>query len=139
MKLNLQLHTYAACTVRLMVAALFAGVAKSAVTQRTFATPEDAVNAVRDAVKSKDNKELHEIFGAKLDELMTGDAVEDNADMQEFATALVQRWTPVTVGPDSIVLNVGAENWPFPIPLVKHNGAWSFNTAAGKEEYINRN
>lgn len=106
---------------------------------RTFATPEDAVNAVRDAVKSKDNKALHDIFGPKLDELMTGDAVEDNADMQEFATALAQRWTPVTVGTDSIVLNVGAENWPFPIPLVKHNGAWSFNTAAGKVEYINRN
>ena len=124
MKLNLQLRTHAAFIVILMVAILFAGVAQSAVTQRTFATPEAAVNAVRDAVKSKDNAALHEIFGPKLDDLMTGDAVEDNADMQEFATALSQRWTPVTVGPDSLVLNVGAENWPFPIPLVRHGGTW---------------
>jgi len=109
------------------------------ITQRTFPTPEDAVNGVREAAKNKDNKALHEIFGEKLDELMTGDPVEDASDIQEFAASIAQRWTPVSVGTDSIILNVGSENWPFPIPLVRHNNAWTFNTAAGKEEYINRN
>jgi hypothetical protein len=39
---------------------------------------------------------------------------------------------------DRFVLNLGDQNWPFPIPIVKKDGAWFFDTAAGREEIINR-
>jgi hypothetical protein len=45
---------------------------------------------------------------------------------------------PVPVGEDKAILNIGAENWPFPIPLVKKDDRWSFDTEAGQEEIINR-
>jgi hypothetical protein len=45
---------------------------------------------------------------------------------------------PVKEGEDKITLEVGTNNWPMPIPLVKADGQWHFDTAAGKEEIINR-
>src|SRR5260370_12241829 len=44
----------------------------------------------------------------------------------------------VTEANGVVTLVVGAENWPFPIPLVKSNGSWYFDTAAGKNEIIFR-
>jgi hypothetical protein len=37
-----------------------------------------------------------------------------------------------------VTLVVGAENWPVPIPLVNKNGAWYFDTLAGKNEIVFR-
>ena len=41
-------------------------------------------------------------------------------------------------GADKAVLIIGQEEWPFPIPLVRKDGAWSFDTAAGREEILFR-
>jgi hypothetical protein len=51
---------------------------------------------------------------------------------------MAQGCTPVKEGEDKIILEVGTNNWPMPIPIVKANGQWHFDTAAGKEEIINR-
>jgi hypothetical protein len=52
------------------------------------------------------------------------------------------RWRRAAIqvkeGDDTITLEVGTNNWPYPIPLVQGNGQWHFDTAAGKEEIINR-
>ncbi len=45
---------------------------------------------------------------------------------------------PVQEGDDKITLEIGTNNWPMPVPLVKADGQWHFDTAAGKEEIINR-
>ena len=34
----------------------------------------------------------------------------------------------------SVTLYIGAENWPFPIPLVATNGVWRFDPDAGAKE-----
>ena len=51
---------------------------------------------------------------------------------------MAQGYTLVKAGDDTITVEVGTDAWPMPIPLVKANGQWYFNTAAGKEEIINR-
>jgi len=111
---------------------------KPMVTQRLFASPDEAVKALQAATEAKDKAALSEIFGSGVQELLTGDEVQDTNNSQRFATAMAQGCTPVKEGEDKIILEVGTNNWPMPIPLVKENGQWRFDTAAGKEEIINR-
>lgn len=111
---------------------------KPTVVQRSFASPDEAVKALKAATEAKDKAALNEIFGPEVQELLTGDEVQDVNNAQRFATAIAQGCTFVKAGEDKIVLEIGVKNWPMPIPLVKANGQWHFDTAAGKEEIINR-
>jgi hypothetical protein len=111
---------------------------KPVVKQRLFASPDEAVKALQTATEDKDKTALREILGSQVQELCTGDEVQDANNAQRFATALAQGCTPVKDGEDKITLEVGTNNWPMPIPLVQANGQWYFDTAAGKEEIINR-
>ena len=107
-------------------------------TQRLFASPDDAVKALQAATAAKDTAALREIFGPEFQELSTGDKVQDANNAQKFAAVMAQGCNPVKEGDDKITLEVGTNNWPMPIPLVKADGQWHFDTAAGKEEIINR-
>jgi Protein of unknown function (DUF2950) len=107
-------------------------------TQQLFASPAEAVKALQAATQAKDTAALNEIFGPEVRELLTGDKVQDANNAQRFATAMAQSCNLVQEGDDKITLEVGTNDWPMPIPLVKTNGQWFFDTAAGKEEIINR-
>jgi Protein of unknown function (DUF2950) len=109
-----------------------------AVTQRTFASPEEAVKALQTATQAKDKAGLRAIFGCEADELLTGDEVQDARNANKFSTALSQGCVPVKEGDDRVTLEVGTNNWPMPIPLVRAGGQWHFDTVAGKDEIINR-
>ena len=111
---------------------------KPAVTPRLFASPDEAVKALQTAAEAKDKAAMRDIFGSDVDALLTGDEVQDARNAQKFATAMAQGCNPVKEGEDKITLEVGTNNWPMPIPLVKTNGQWYFDTATGKEEIINR-
>ena len=106
--------------------------------QLTFATPDEAVKALVDAAKAGDHDTLHKIFGPEGHDLVTGDKVADAAAFEKFSKAIAELCNQQHQGDDKIVLNIGAQNWPFPIPLVKKGDTWFFDTAAGKEEIINR-
>ena len=108
------------------------------VAQRSFASPEEAVTALQAATQAKDNAAFTEIFGPEIQGLLTGDKVQDANNAQRFATAMAQGCNPVKEGEDKITLEIGTNNWPMPIPLVKANGQWRFDTPAGKDEIINR-
>jgi hypothetical protein len=109
-----------------------------AVAQRLFASPDEAEKALQTATAAKDKAALSEIFGPQVKELLTGDEVQDANNAQKFATAMAQGCNLVKEGEDKITFEVGTSNWPMPIPLVKAGGQWHFDTAAGKEEIINR-
>ena len=111
---------------------------KAAVVQRLFASPDEAVKALQTAAEAKDRTALREIFGSQFDELATGDEVQDANHAQKFAKAMAEGCNPVKEGDDKITLEVGTNTWPMPIPLVKADGQWRFDTAAGREEIINR-
>jgi hypothetical protein len=111
---------------------------KPAVAQRLFASPDEAVKALLAAAAAKDKAALREMFGPEFDELITGDKVQDANNAQRFASVLAQGCTSVKEGEDKFTLEVGTNNYPMAVPLVKADGQWHFDTAAGKQEIINR-
>jgi Protein of unknown function (DUF2950) len=107
---------------------------------QSFASPDDAGNALVAAAKTGDQSALLAIFGPDSKEVISsGDAVQDknvaNAFVARYGT--MHRWRKM---PDSSeILLVGADNFPFPIPLKKNaDGQWFFDTAAGKDEILSR-
>ncbi len=108
--------------------------------QKTFASPADAGAAFLEAAKSGDQSALLAIFGPdSKDVLFTGDPVKDKDALQDFVAAYNQmhRWREIKVGGE--MLYIGADNFPYPIPLGKNSsGQWSFDTAAGKDEILAR-
>jgi hypothetical protein len=108
--------------------------------QKTFASPADAGAAFLEAAKSGDQGALVAIFGPDAKNvLFSGDAVKDKNALQDFVAAYGQmnRWREIKPGGE--VLYVGADNYPFPIPLGKNpTGQWYFDTAAGKDEILAR-
>jgi hypothetical protein len=108
------------------------------VDQQTFASPEEAAKALRDAATSKDTATLNLIFGPAAQDLVNPDRVQAASELDAFARHLAEMSSPVHEGDDRATLFVGRENWPFPIPLVRRDGRWLFDTAAGKEEILRR-
>jgi hypothetical protein len=115
-------------------------IAKPATTaeQRHFATPDEAVKALQVAAESKDQAAMCEIFGPECNELLTGDKVQDAKNSARLGAALAQGSVLVKDGENTVTVEVGTNNWPMPIPLVKVDGQWHFATALGKEEIIDR-
>lgn len=110
------------------------------VVQKTFASPAEAGAAVLDAAKSGDQAAWLATFGPESkDVLFSGDAVKDKDTAQDFVAAYNQmnRWVKLKIGGQ--MLYVGADNYPFPIPLKQNSsGQWYFDTAAGEDEIIAR-
>ena len=111
---------------------------KTSTAQQLFASPDEAVETLQAVTQAKDEAGMNKIFGPVFHELQTGDPVQDANHAQRFASAMSQGHKLVPEGSDKIVIEIGTNNWPLPIPLVKTNGQWMFDTAAGKEEIINR-
>jgi len=110
----------------------------AAATQKLFSTPEDALKGLVEAVKINDRAVLDQIFGPSSKDLLSGDAVQDAAESEEFAKHVAEKTSLVKENESKVIIYLGNENWPFPIPLVKTNGQWFFDTEAGKEEILNR-
>jgi hypothetical protein len=106
--------------------------------QRRFATPEEAVKALAAATKAGDRAEVDAIFGPAVKDLLSGDAKQDSIEFAAFARSMGRYSQLVRKSDDRYVVNVGPQNWPMPIPLVRKDGTWFFDTAAGKDEIINR-
>jgi hypothetical protein len=131
-------------TTRLLLLALiisFAACSKpEKPSARVFTSPDDASNALVTAVKSGDQNGVLAIFGPDSKEIVfSGDAVQDKNIGNAFAAGydVMHRWRRMPDGGQ--ILLVGADNFPFPIPLRKNDGGqWFFDTAAGKDEILNR-
>jgi hypothetical protein len=125
------------CTCALM--AFVCASSASAQAARPFASPEDAVKALIAAVKAGQVADLVAIFGAEGKELVeSSDAATARQHQRVFTVAVAERWHLEDAGPNRKTLVIGNEDWPFPVPLVKDDGGWRFDTAAGTEEVIAR-
>ena len=119
--------------------ALFAAAQlNGAETGRTFATPEEAVAALAGAVNTTNRTELHAIFGPAADDLVNPDAVQAANEFAAFATALGETNWLARESDTRRVLELGNDAWAFPVPLAQKYGRWFFDTAAGKDELLNR-
>jgi hypothetical protein len=107
--------------------------------QRTFASVEEASRALFGAMHSQDEQAPLSILGpAGKEVLSSGDPTEDSDARAGFIVKYQEMHRFVTEPDGTVTLVVGAENWPFPIPLVNHHGTWYFDTDAGKGEIIFR-
>jgi hypothetical protein len=107
--------------------------------QRTFASAEGAGRALLDAMEAQDEQAPLNILGpAGKDVISSGDPVEDSDTRASFVVKYQEMHRFVTETNGTVSLILGAENWPFPIPLVNNHGTWFFDTAAGKDEILFR-
>ena len=108
------------------------------VKQQTFASPEEAVNALVKALKSDDVKALAAIFGpGSRDLLFSGDPVADKTTRERFLSRYGEK-NRLEVTEAKANLNIGNDDWPFAVPLVKKEGLWYFDTKQGREEILAR-
>jgi Protein of unknown function (DUF2950) len=107
----------------------------------SFGTPQEAADALVTAAENFDVNELTKIFGPKGKEIvLTGEDPQDKQHASDFV-AQAREKKSVSVDPKTgnrAFLLVGDEDWPFPVPLVKNNGKWFFDAAAGERELLYR-
>jgi len=130
---------FAITAAAIMLAGFYQSAFAADAKQKSFRSPEEAVKTLIDAVKGNDAKELLTIFGPEGKELISsGDEVADKAGRDRFVKAYEEMNKLVNENDKKVILHVGSENWPFPIPVVKKGEYWFFDTKAGKEEILNR-
>jgi hypothetical protein len=137
---NLFLTNPISSLARLLTAALLAFAMTSAASaQQSFKTPEEAVEALATAAKAHDRKSVLAVLGPDAADIVSsGDEVADRADRDRVIEAYDAKRQVVMEGADKAILVLGNQDWPFPIPLVRKDGAWRFDTAAGREEILFR-
>lgn len=117
---------------------VFASEAKRVV-PRTFKSPKEATKGLMAAVKLHDTKELLAIFGPEgADIIFSGDPVNDKAERKRFVKAYEKRNKLEKETDKKVILVVGKEKRPFPVPIIKKDTYWIFDAVAGKEEILNR-
>jgi len=127
-----------------LLASLFASLLltpllSQAAEQRTFATPSAAVEAFVTALKGNDDAALVSLFGEKHKNLVvSGDAAYDSARRGEIVAAMNTFHVLEDSSPQRVQLLIGAQAWPFPIPLVREGNSWRFATERGADEILNR-
>jgi hypothetical protein len=120
-----------------IASASYCSAAASKDKQKTFESPEAAVKAMINAIKTDNKKALSAIF-LPASELSSGDEVSDRAERQKFLKAYEEKNSLEKKDDDIVILQVGNDDWQFPIPIVKKGLRWYFNTKAGQEELLNR-
>ena len=113
--------------------------AATAESQMRFGTPEAAVDVLRTALKNDDESTLRDLIGREYaDRLLLKDKGVAHAGRQRLSQAIEEGVTLRQDTADRVVLLLGKNGWPFPIPLVRSGDDWRFHTAAGVEEILNR-
>jgi Protein of unknown function (DUF2950) len=108
------------------------------VAQPTFPSTAEATQNLFQAVQANNAKTIANILGGPTELAASGDPAQDKLDREMFVQKY-QQMHRVGREPDgSMTLYIGAENWPFPFPLVEKNGAWRFDSDAGQKEVLFR-
>jgi len=119
--------------------ALLTGIPGRAADQKTFATAAEAAHALYKASADGNQDEIVAVLGDEGKQLVfSGDAVQDKRGMEGFVKAYKTKHSLVKQDDKTQILQVGANDWPLPIPIVNDGGKWRFDTAAGKEELMYR-
>ena len=113
--------------------------ATAGIAQRSFASPEEGAKALDAAMKSGDWKQIYAVLGPGSGQLIyTGDRVADTATRTMFVEGYDKSAKFDRDGDAKATLLLGANDYPFPYPLVKSAKGWMFDARAGAEEIVNR-
>ena len=108
---------------------------------KDYNSPEDAVKALVEALSANDEKLLLAIFGdfpSNRQLISSGDEVADKDARERFVHAYQEKNRIVMVSASKAVLEIGNDDWPFPIPIVKAGKVWHFSAKDGGQEILNR-
>ena len=118
---------------------VIAPLAATAAPQQTFATPQEAVEALMTALVADGDSAMISIFGEEHKELFTSnDRAASSATRAKVLAAMQLLRVLHEPSPDRRVLVIGDEAWPVPIPIVRTGDRWRFATELGEDELINR-
>ncbi|HEY4141197.1 MAG TPA: DUF2950 domain-containing protein [Pseudolabrys sp.] len=113
-------------------------VESTALAQQRFKTPQEAADALVAAARAADNRALITVLGRDGAEITaSGDRVQDE-EIRKLFVAAYDIKHDVSMAGDKATMLLGNSDWPFPIPLIKKNDAWVFDTVAGREEILAR-
>jgi len=125
--------------ISLTTAALLFTAASVAHGQQAFKTPDEAASALVTAAKTADRKAIVAVLGPDGNDIVSsGDEVADAATRQKFVAAYDAKHEITMQGDDKAIVVIGQEDFPLPIPLVRKDGMWRFDTVAGREEILAR-
>ena len=106
---------------------------------KTYATPLAAADALFTAGAQDGVSALEAVLGPGADKILSsGDAVADKGQREAFIKAAQAKTTLLSMSDKTVFLLVGADDWPFPVPLVKGSAGWRWDTVVGKEEILAR-
>ncbi len=115
--------------------------ANSTITQELFVSPQSAVDALIRAAEQDDVPALLKIFGPDgKDFVSSGDPVQDKNYVAAFIAKAHEKKS-VNLDPNNssrATLTVGNDDWPFPVPIVRHGGKWIFDSKQGHDEILYR-
>jgi len=106
--------------------------------QQSFASAAEASKRLFEAVRANDSELIVKILGGPTELASPGDQSQDKLDRECFVQKYQEMHRMVREDAMKVVLYIGAENWPFPIPLVEKDGAWRFDSDAGVKEVLYR-
>lgn len=136
---GINMRARALLTMFILTSFFFGCHATAAADQKTFDTPEKAFQALLKAAQDENQEEMLAVFGDDGKDLVySGDTVQAKSNMERFVKAYNTKHTLVAKDDKTRILQVGASDWPMPIPLVNEGGKWRFDTAAGKQELVYR-
>jgi hypothetical protein len=125
--------------VSMAIAALLCTTASIVSAQQDFKTVDEAASALAGAAKAGDRKAIVTVLGPDGQDIVSsGDEVADAATRQKFVAAYDAKHQIAMEGDNKAILVIGQEDFPLPIPLVRKDGSWRFDTAAGREEILFR-
>jgi hypothetical protein len=129
----------AASRISLIVGCLIFVEVSAVGAQQSFKTAEDAADALLNAAKSGDTKGIQRVLGPDGAEIAaSGDEVEDAATRKRFTDAYENKHQINMEDDQKATLVIGEQDWPFPIPIVRKNSSWRFDSAAGRYEILDR-
>ena len=123
----------------LMIGALLCAAASIAAAQQVFKTPDEAAAALVSAAKASDMKALVTVLGPDGEDIVSsGDEVADQATREKFVAAYEAKHKIDMEGDSKAIMVIGSEDFPLPIPIIRKDGMWKFDTAAGLDEILFR-
>jgi hypothetical protein len=102
--------------------------------QPVFPSAADAGQSLFQAVRDNNEAAVTQILGGSTDLTSSHDGYQDKADREVFVQKYREMHRVHREHGGLVTLYIGAENWPFPIPIVEKNGAWRFDADAGRQE-----
>ena len=106
--------------------------------QKSFDSPDAAFTALMEGLQKNSDDVLLDVLGHANKDLVVQSDKEDSAEIRKKIFNAAREHLKIVTEGDKAIAHLGIKDWPYPIPMVKQGGKWIFDTAAGKEEILNR-